>query len=150
MIIRLFKKLFAWRSNPLTYNQFINFFNDVYQISSQYPVTLTYNQNGYLFVKAVGKISLFCNGALILRITNNVSMITIGKGTGKSKILEIKRNLFSSRTHFSSSNSDSHSPVIYPNSSPSSDNGHRFNSGDDNTDSSSSCDSGGGDSGGCD
>ncbi|EKT63839.1 hypothetical protein OOA_03219 [Providencia burhodogranariea DSM 19968] len=150
MITRLFQKLFAWRSNSLTYNQFVNSFNDVYQINSQYPVTLTYNQNGYLFVKAVGKISLLCNGALILRITKNVSMITIGREAGKSKILEIKRNIFSSQTHFSSSNSHSHSPVIYSDSSSFSDNEHRFNSCDDNADSSSSCDSGGGDSGGSD
>lgn len=159
MFIQIFTRLFKWRPKPLTHNQYANVLNDNYQISSEHPTTLTYKESGYLLVKAVGKVYIFCNGVLVLRLKHNTSLITIGWIGNKTQILDIKHNFTTSSHSYTSSNSNTHSTTTITSytesssSSSSSGSGHRSASHHDNYSShtsssdSGSCDSGG-DSGG--
>lgn len=92
-MLKLLQAFFKWQPKPLHHNQFVTVFNNLYQISSEYPATITYKDNGELLAKAVGKVHLYCDGKLVLRLTKNVSVITIGVVDNKAKVINIKKDV---------------------------------------------------------
>ncbi len=138
MLVSVLQSLLKWQPKPLRHNQFATLLNDRYQISSQFPSTITeIDDNSRLLVKADGKIYIYCNGILILRINKNVSTITIGILEDKSKIIDIRKNIFRSQQKVASS---SHQSLPATTASDNSSSSHDYNF--------SSGDSGGGDCGG--
>lgn len=143
-MLKLLQAFFKWQPKPLYHNQFVTVFNNLYQISSEYPATITYKDNGELLAKAVGKVHLYCDGKLVLRLTKNVSVITIGVVDNKAKVINIKKDVF----RFPS-NTSSHPPYLSP-SSDSDSHHHTSRSDDNHSGHFSGGDSGGGDCGGGD
>lgn len=142
-MLKLLQAFFKWQPKPLHHNQFVTVFNNLYQISSEYPATITYKDNGELLAKAVGKVHLYCDGKLVLRLTKNVSVITIGVVDNKAKVINIKKDVF----RFPSNTSSSHLPYLSP-SSDSDSHHHTSRSDDNHSGHFSGGDSGGGDCGG--
>ncbi|MEX9887784.1 hypothetical protein AB7W89_17020 [Providencia rettgeri] len=153
MFDRLFFVLFNIQPKPLAYTRTIDVYGDRYTIHSQKPVTITEKDSGYIQIKALGKMHIFCGKILHISVKKNITLVTIGWSKGKSRIFEVRKNVKETACRVNSNNaSSSYTPPYYD--SASSDNNHRssnhYCSNDNSSSDCSSSDSGGGDGGGSD
>lgn len=153
MLNRLFFVLFNIHPKPLAHIRTVNVHGDNYVIHSQNPVIITEKDSGYIQIKSVGKMYIFCGKMLHVAVKKNTSLVTIGWAKGKSQIFEVCKNVKDTTKKINSSHSNSsYVPPYYDNSS--NDDNHRtsssFCSNDNSSSDCSSSDSGGGDGGGGD
>lgn len=153
MLDRLFFVLFNIHPKPLAYIRTVNVHGDNYVIHSQNPVIIAEKDSGYIQIKSVGKMYIFCGKMLHVTVKKNTSLVTIGWAKGKSQIFEVCKNVKDTTKKINSSHSNSsYVPPYYDNSS--NDDNHRtsssFCSNDNSSSDCSSSDSGGGDGGGGD
>lgn len=153
MLDRLFFVLFNIHPKPLAHIHTVNVHGDNYVIHSQNPVIITEKDSGYIQIKSVGKMYIFCGKMLHVTVKKNTSLVTIGWAKGKSQIFEVCKNVKDTTKKINSSHSNSsYVPPYYDNSS--NDDNHRtsssFCSNDNSSSDCSSSDSGGGDGGGGD
>ncbi|EMA4781082.1 hypothetical protein U3C50_000776 [Providencia rettgeri] len=149
MFDRLLFVLFNIQPKPLAYTVTIDIHGDRYTIHSQKPVTITEKDSGYIQIKALGKMHIFCGKMLHISVKKNTTLVTIGWSKGKSQIFEVKKNYQDIASHRTSSSSNTrYVPPVYE--STTSDNSHRasnhFCSNDNSSTDCSSSDSGGSDS----
>ncbi|WP_333986962.1 hypothetical protein [Providencia huaxiensis] len=153
MFNRLLFVLFNIQPKPLAYTRTIDVHGDRYTIHSQKPVTITEKDSGYIQIKALGKMHVFCGKMLHISVKKNVTLVTIGWSKGKSQIFEVHKNVKEAAYRMNSKSSSSSYTSPYYDSS-SSDNNHRssnhYCSNDNSSSDCSSSDSGGGDGGGSD
>ncbi|MEX6211569.1 hypothetical protein AB6G58_19375 [Providencia huaxiensis] len=91
MFDRLLFVLFNIQPKPLAYTVTIDIHGDRYTIHSQKPVTITEKDSGYIQIKALGKMHIFCGKMLHISVKKNTTLVTIGWSKGKSQIFEVKK-----------------------------------------------------------
>ncbi len=112
MFDRLLFVLFNIQPKPLAYTRTVNVHGDCYTIHSQKPVTITEKDSGYIQIKALGKMHIFCGEMLHISVKKNTTLVTIGWSKGKSQIFEVRKNVKETAYRVNSNNSSSSCPPL--------------------------------------